>query len=345
MTETDRDWPAKDLQSVPACPACGSANRTTLYNGLEDIVFRCAPGKWTMISCMECGSAYLDPCATPASIGRAYQVYYTHTQEGSVPPAPERVTLWQKMLNGRLNRLYGFHRQPSSRLGGWVLSLIPFVQSYFDPRGRSVEKPPTVGAKLLDFGCGDGHFLALAAEAGWSVEGIDFDPKAVAAARGKGLAVEFGGVEALAARHDLDAVSMSHVIEHVYEPDELLSQVYESLKPGGVFWIETPNINSYGHRRYGHAWRGLEAPRHLTIYNESSLEAALRTAGFRIVESRPPQFVSLHTYRASRRLLRGSDPYGARSKLQLLDPAAIWDGVKALFFPSRSEFLRFRAVK
>lgn len=298
-----------------------------------------------MVSCAGCGSSYLDPCATPGSIGRAYNVYYTHTQEPLRPDPSKPITLWQRMLNGRLNRLYGLRREPASKLGGYLLCAIPLVQAYLDPLGRSIEKPPVAGARLMDFGCGDGHFLALAAEAGWTAEGVDFDPQAIEAARRKGLQVELGGIEVLTARSGLDAVTMSHVIEHVYDPGELLRAVYESLKPGGVFTITTPNINSYGHRRYGRSWRGLEVPRHLTIYNEASLESALRAAGFGTIESLPPQLISLHTYRASRQLRIGGDPYAKRSKLGLLSPEAIWDGIKALFFPHRSEFLRFRAVK
>src|SRR5690606_33331101 len=112
------------------CPGCGSPERITLYNGLEDVVFRCAPGKWTMMLCNGCGSAYLDPCPTPATIDRAYQVYYTHTQTTPAHQAAPPITLWRKALNGRLNLRYGFQRQPASKIGGWVLNFIPFVQAY-----------------------------------------------------------------------------------------------------------------------------------------------------------------------------------------------------------------------
>ena len=39
-------------------------------------------------------------------------------------------------------------------------------------------------------------------------------------------------------------------------------------------------IDSPGHQRYGEYWRGLEAPRHLIVFNWHSLKGLLKKAGF-----------------------------------------------------------------
>jgi hypothetical protein len=55
------------------------------------------------------------------------------------------------------------------------------------------------------------------------------------------------------------------------------------LKPGGYFWIDTPNIDSHGHSEFGSDWRGLEPPRHLQLLSWELLRTMLDEAGFRHV--------------------------------------------------------------
>jgi hypothetical protein len=71
-------WPDDDLERVNCCPVCGKEERKLLHAGLTDRVFFCAPGNWDLFSCIDCGSAFLDPCPTAESISQAYQSYLTH---------------------------------------------------------------------------------------------------------------------------------------------------------------------------------------------------------------------------------------------------------------------------
>jgi hypothetical protein len=62
------------------------------------------------------------------------------------------------------------------------------------------------------------------------------------------------------------------------------------MRPRGLLFIDTPNIYALGHHIYGRYWRGLEAPRHLVIFNARALRNALKTVGFTdIRRRRPPQ--------------------------------------------------------
>ena len=69
-----------------------------------------------------------------------------------------------------------------------------------------------------------------------------------------------------------DAVIMSHVIEHVPQPRELLAECARLLKLGGRLVMLTPNAESFGLDYYGRCWRGLEPPRHLQIFSQPALE-------------------------------------------------------------------------
>jgi SAM-dependent methyltransferase len=111
-----------------------------------------------------------------------------------------------------------------------------------------------------------------------------------------GIQVREGGIEQWAGEPDsFDAVTMSHVIEHVHDPLADLADAFRLLRPGGLLFIDTPNIDALGHQIYGPHWRGLEPPRHLVIFNVKALQGALAKTGFEDIcwVPRPQPFMLL----------------------------------------------------
>ena len=116
---------------------------------------------------------------------------------------------------------------------------------------------------------------------GWQTEGVDFDAPAVANARRKGLAVRAGALEDQRyPEASFDLVHMSHVIEHVPDPLATLAEIRRVLRPGGTLVLATPNSRSWGHTKFGRSWLHLEPPRHLHLFNRSTLHAAAVRTGF-----------------------------------------------------------------
>ena len=307
-------WPANELESVPACPVCGSAERTVLHKELIDNVFFVAPGKWTLQGCNQCKSAYLDPRPNPVSISKAYGTYYTHVigtpRDNSTQLGVFR-RLRRMMSNGYLNRRYGTQRQPASGLGQGVAMLLPGQRQALDTEFRYLPKPAQ-GQRLLDIGCGNGSFLVSAREAGWQVSGVEPDPKAADAARQRGVDVTVGTIDLLADESDcFDAITLSHVIEHVHEPKQLLQAVQRLLKPDGIVYIDTPNIQSHGAAIFKKNWRGLETPRHLVMFNPASLTGLLYATGFAGIKIERRTAVQQGIYLSSLRMAAGHSPYGA----------------------------------
>jgi glycosyltransferase involved in cell wall biosynthesis/SAM-dependent methyltransferase len=303
------EWPAGDLERVTSCPVCGGTERQLLYSGLTDRVTFVAPGSWTLWSCGRCGAAYLDPRPTENTIGRAYRSYHTHGEPAPAHHAPPgRIGRFRWALaNGYLNERYGYDFAPASRLGARLAALLPRRRWLADMRvrhlPRSSERP-----RLLDVGCGNGTFLRDMRDAGWDVSGIDPDPGAVASARATGASVEEGLLtpETFPAG-SFDAVTLSHVVEHLPNPAETLAICRDLLRPGGLIWIATPNLESRGHARFGRDWRGLEPPRHLAIYTSGALTGLLERLGFEVVAT-PRNYMAEFFFRASAAIATGQDP-------------------------------------
>jgi SAM-dependent methyltransferase len=277
------DWPAADLESVARCPACGGDRRELLYDRLSDRVWFCAGGGWSLHRCLDCSAAFLDPRPDRESIGRAYASYYTHSEE---PPEPEPTAAHARasMRNGYVNARYGYDFAPASRVGPFLARLFPKKRSFADRSVRKLHRHRHRGrGRLLDVGCGQGTFLAEMRQAGWEVKGIEPDPSAAAVARASDIpVVEASFEDASLTSASYDAVTLNHVIEHFHEPVEALRIARRLLRPGGILWIATPNLAARGHALFGRDWIGLDPPRHLVLFDRSSLTRAVQEAGFEI---------------------------------------------------------------
>jgi SAM-dependent methyltransferase len=140
--------------------------------------------------------------------------------------------------------------------------------------------------RLLDLGCGLGHFSAVAERCGWRVVGLDLSPQAVGEA-----AVRFGldfRAGSLGRHRDalppFDLVFLGGIIEKVREPADLLGDVHRLLAPGGVVCIDTPNWGSTW-RRWGRGhWVGLGRA-HLNLFDADSLTGLLQWCGFAAIQT------------------------------------------------------------
>jgi 2-polyprenyl-3-methyl-5-hydroxy-6-metoxy-1,4-benzoquinol methylase len=344
-----KPWPPNGIEAVTHCPVCGDVNRETVHSDLIDNVFRIAPGKWTLWQCANCRSAYMNPRPTPDTIHLAYANYYTHQQvDGKEDYASLCFfrKLRRRLINGYTNWRYSTANQQANALGVLAAFAIPTLKRALDRRYRHMPKRPKGGGRLLDVGCGDGSFLSLAKTCGWDVVGLDPDPKAVANASMRGLIVHEGGIEYYQGTKELfDVITLNHVIEHVYEPVSVLKTCHALLKPGGQLWVETPNIESFGHERFGRNWRGLETPRHLLLFNRRSLGQAFIDAGFSAPKDRARPSPCRRMFRKSFSIEIGRSPNEIILFPRSLQLLAVITSIKETFLSSRKEFLTLTARK
>jgi 2-polyprenyl-3-methyl-5-hydroxy-6-metoxy-1,4-benzoquinol methylase len=263
---------------------CG-ADGDSLYHDLKDRYFA-AQGVWNIRKCRtaRCGLAWLDPMPIEADIGRAYESYFTHADNsGTTAPRTLARRFVQALRARYLDVAYGYKRSGAGffdKLPGLLAYLAPFRRAGLD--FDVMYLPCIPGGRLLEVGCGSGAMLKGMARLGWRVEGIDFDPEAVENCRRKGLEVHRGTLEDLRyPENHFDAITMSHLIEHVHDPVALLQECGRILKAGGRLSLVTPNLKSMGHRVYRSSWFHLDPPRHLHLFTADSLRALLQKAGFR----------------------------------------------------------------
>lgn len=305
-----------------------------LYSGLRDHLFG-APGQWGFLQCANCGLAWLNPVPVAADLAKVYSTYYTHVGNGNRGRGPSWLADIRKKSKGGL---YAFVSGCSGLADGWVwrqlgrlLSWVPLLKERAFMGTMCLG--PADGKRLLDLGCGDGSFLAMMRDAGWHVTGIDPDAKAARMAQERfGLSVIVGSLhDAGFPNQSFDAVTLSHVIEHVHDPVALLSECRRILKPGGRAVIVTPNIRSLGHGKFRSFWRGLEPPRHFHLFSLETLQTCCNEVGLCVEQARTSSRTALRVWQESKPT--NENPNSSNGT------RGLWDRLRGMYFSLQEDAL------
>jgi SAM-dependent methyltransferase len=134
---------------------------------------------------------------------------------------------------------------------------------------------------LLDLGCSSGAFLKFMRSESWKLYGIEMSAEGGRTAEARSGARVFVGdiLDAPYPPASFDVITCFDVLEHLSRPREVMTRVSEWLKPGGIFYVLVPNVDSAERRVFGSYWHGLELPRHLFHYSPASLKFLAESAG------------------------------------------------------------------
>ena len=178
---------------------------------------------------------------------------------------------------------YISHVEGSKSLFDAVYNL---VRSYMLGRkSRLVEKAAGMKTgRILDIGCGSGHFLNTMKEIGWEVFGVDASPKA------RALVMRQFGIDTISPEDwfnsdgKYDVITCWHSLEHVHEPWVYLEKIRGQLDNDGMLIVALPNYESTDAKKYEADWAAYDTPRHLYHFTPSSLEKIMFTNEFLINE-------------------------------------------------------------
>jgi len=160
-------------------------------------------------------------------------------------------------------------------------------------------------ACIVDMGCGDGEAasIALAANPGHRLVGIDWSADALTQAQARRLTLVRAAVDGISLplrTGTADVVIMSEIIEHLVDTDSALDEAWRVLKPGGSLLLSTPNLAAWYNRgllafgvqpvfsevslRGVFGRPGSVVAGHLRMFTSRSLTGLLRARGFGFIE-------------------------------------------------------------
>ncbi len=131
---------------------------------------------------------------------------------------------------------------------------------------------------ILDIGCGCGAELEDLKKFG-QVVGLEINPEAAEVARAQGVEVMVGDIaDASLGESKYEVAAALDVLEHIEDDVSALRKINESLKPGGVFFINVPAYQFL----FGPHDRVLQ---HHRRYDRKVLIERLSAAGFTDIET------------------------------------------------------------
>lgn len=247
----DLSLPLIATEPIAQCDHCGSPSHKEFARG-RDYEIRTCRNEWVLVQCTQCQLVRLHPRPAVSTLPVIYPPTYYAYQYESIPWVARTA---KAILDRR-------------KLKGIVHSL-----------GRPVRR-------YADIGCGTGRYLHAMHEMGVpknQIHGLELDADVIAKLAGDGFQAHHDRVETCTAiaPGSLDLATMFHVIEHVDSPAAVIGKVAEWMAPGGVFALETPNLDSMDARRFKDRWwGGYHIPRHWTLFTPETLQAMLRAHGF-----------------------------------------------------------------
>lgn len=146
--------------------------------------------------------------------------------------------------------------------------------------------------KLLDVGVGRGEVLVAAKERGWLVEGVEpSETFADYAEHQTGAKIWREPIEESdIPDQEFDVVILAAVLEHLYNPNEIMTKIARVLKLGGLLYLDVPNelglffqVGNLYQRLRGRRWcvnlSPTFAPFHIFGFSPRSLRKLLAKHG------------------------------------------------------------------
>ena len=164
-----------------------------------------------------------------------------------------------------------------------------------DKKRKLIEKySVNRNGKLLDIGCGAGHFLNAMKKTGWNVQGVDASEKARELVSNSFNLDIKSPLDWLNSDEKYDVITCWHSLEHIHEPWVYLEKIRTHLNSDGVLVVALPNYNSTDAKRYGSSWAAYDTPRHLYHFTIESMEKIASLCGFSIQSMHRMNFDSFY---------------------------------------------------
>ena len=230
------------------CQLCSSDQLELVDSDVQDFEYG-SPGSFDYWKCRQCELLHIFPVPTEDQLGLAYPEIYHAYHEHHSPLA--------RFLKKR------FWKKKASRY-----SLL--VKNH---------------ASILEAGCSFGDLLHEFRELGFqSLQGLDFNPRAVEKARERGLEIQQGDLETCdLPEGGFQMIVMENFIEHVYDPVATLQCCNRLLETGGILAGETPNTAAWDYQWFRRHWGGYHTPRHLYLFNFKNMKLLAEKSGFEVL--------------------------------------------------------------
>lgn len=199
---------------------------------------------------------------------------------------------------------YISHTNQANSLINWIYKMVRHIT--LRQKLRFINQKMAT-KKLLDFGCGTGHFINYCERYGWSVTGLEpYEPvRIIAASNLKGNIYQ----ELKEIKETFDIITAWHVVEHVFNLNDTIKQLSKRLNEKGLMIIAVPNCNSYDAKHYKEHWAGYDVPRHFYHFTQASFQKIITKHKLKLVEILPMKYDAYYVSLLSEKYISGKSNF------------------------------------
>lgn len=261
----------------------------------KDYNFKTINATGLILSCIECDSLYPDKFPTDECLEQVYVNYYTSGKQSS-----------------GLRKVFR-----------WLLRKLQNTTTF--------RNTPLDACAICDYGCGAGEYLQALSNSGHNGKLYGSDlirPEAEDGFPFQWLPMEvFDEID-----NQFDWITMCHVLEHVSNPEQIVTRLASCLTDGGAIWIATPNANSFLIDCFKGWARDVDFPRHRQIFSYTGLQELLSSCGLEIEFQRADRINSVINFGSCAKNLLGDSSVSSWLRLRVLSKA-LWRLIKHMGLP------------
>lgn len=260
------------MNQISTCPICENTKHKHFLSGVDYTV---SNETFNIVECESCSFRFTNPIPTEDKIGAYYKSEDYISHSGT--------------KKGVVNWLY--HQ----------------VRNYTLKQKFKLVSKHAKNNSLLDIGCGTGDFLGFVHNKGWNVKGLEPDPDAKAIGEKKyGISIDSTSELHNVPQNSYDAISMWHVLEHVYELNKDVAKIKDILKPDGTLFVAVPNCSSADAEKYGKFWAAYDLPIHLYHFRPDNIKQLFAKYDMEVTEILPMKFDSFYVSLLSEKYKSGN---------------------------------------
>ena len=248
------------MNQLSNCPVC---NNTDFKDFLVCKDYTVSQEKFTVQECNNCNFRFTNPIPEESKIGSYYEsedyISHSNTSKDLISKIYQRAR--KKAIENKFNLV----------------------------RDRSK------GERLLEIGSGNGEFLSYCRHNNLIVNGIEPSKQA------RNMAIKNFDLKIFEEdqlknweSESFDSITMWHVLEHVYDLNDRVSEMKRLLKQDGKVFIAVPNCASYDAEKYKEDWAAYDVPRHLYHFRKEQMSKLWEKRGCQVEEILPMKLDSYY---------------------------------------------------
>ncbi|MBF0319989.1 MAG: class I SAM-dependent methyltransferase [Nitrospirae bacterium] len=216
-----------------------------------------------ILQCTKCELMVIHPMPTQENLLSVYNENYYNNE---------------KLTSSDITAIYGYSDYMAERIN---------KQQGYQKICQTINRynPVAHNQRLLDFGCGLGHFMDSAYDTGYSVSGVEFNAYAIEYIRKRYTYKVISFDEFNKTNEKVNIITMFDVIEHMPNPFETLDRIGMLLEKDGLLVISTMDSRSWLSKLMGKRLEDFRRiTEHIYFFSRKNLSEILIKKGFDILE-------------------------------------------------------------